>query len=38
MDRGTWWAAVHGVTRVRRDLMPKTAQTPQSGVSQSWHC
>ena len=23
IDRGTWWATVHGVTRVRHDLMTK---------------
>ena len=23
MDRGTWWATVHGVTRVRHDLATK---------------
>ena len=23
MDRGDWWATVHGVTRVRHDLVPK---------------
>ena len=23
MDRGTWWATVHGVTRVRHDLETK---------------
>ena len=23
MDRGAWWATVHGVTRVRHDLVTK---------------
>ena len=23
MDRGDWWATVHGVARVRHDLVPK---------------
>ena len=23
MDRGAWWATVHGVTRVRQDLATK---------------
>ena len=23
MDRGTWWATVHGVARVRHDLVTK---------------
>ena len=23
MDRGDWWATVHGVARVRYDLVPK---------------
>ena len=23
MDRGAWWAAVHGVTRIRHDLATK---------------
>ena len=26
MDRGAWWATVHGVTRVRRDLATKPYQ------------
>ena len=26
MDRGAWWATVHGVTRVRHDLMTKLPQ------------
>ena len=27
MDRGAWWAAVHGVARVKHDLATKTATT-----------
>ena len=27
MDRGTWWATVHGVTRVRHDLVAEHALT-----------
>ena len=26
MDRGAWWAVVHGVTRVRHDLVTKQKQ------------
>ena len=28
MDRGGWWAAVHGVTRVRHDLTTKPRPPP----------
>ena len=28
MDRGAWWATVHGVTRVRRDLATKPPPPP----------
>ena len=31
MDRGVWWATVHGVTRVRHDLVTK----PPNQVSKS---
>ena len=27
MDRGLWWAIVHGVARVRHDLATKTTTT-----------
>ena len=27
MDRGVWWATVHGVTRVRQDLAIKQQQS-----------
>ena len=26
MDRGAWWAVVHGVTKVRHDLVTKQQQ------------
>ena len=26
MDRGAWWATVHGITRVRHDLVTKHQQ------------
>ena len=39
MDRGAWWATVHGVARVRHDLVTKPP--PPQTVSQSdlspWH-
>ena len=28
MDRGAWWATVHGVTRVRHDLATKPPPPP----------
>ena len=28
MDRGIWWAKVHGIARVIRDLVTKQQQTP----------
>ena len=31
MDRGGWWATVHGVVRVEHDLMTKPLQLPPSG-------
>ena len=30
MDRGAWWATVHGITRVRHDLVTKQQQ-PTTG-------
>ena len=30
MDRGAWWATVHGVTRVRHDLATKPPPVPIS--------
>ena len=32
MDRGAWWAAVHGVTRVRHDLVTKPPPKCALGV------
>ena len=32
MDRGAWWATVHGVTRVKHDLaakQPPPSETPK---------
>ena len=29
LDRGAWWATVHGVTRVGHDLVTETAPPPQ---------
>ena len=29
MDRGAWWATVHGVARVRHDLVTKRQQIRQ---------
>ena len=26
IDRGAWWAAIHGIAKVRRDLMTKQQQ------------
>ena len=37
LDRRAWWAAVHGVTRVRRDLATKPRQLPP-GTSQVELC
>ena len=28
MDRGAWWATVHGVARVRHDLVTKSPPPP----------
>ena len=42
MDRGAWWAAAHGVTRVRHDLATKSSQqldlytNPIMRVPPSW--
>ena len=42
MERGAWWAAVHGVTRVRHDLATKSSQqldlytNPIMRVPPSW--
>ena len=33
MERGTWWATVHGFTTVRRDLVAKRPTT----YSPCWH-
>ena len=33
MDRGAWWATVHGVKRVRHDLVTKQQGTEGSGES-----
>ena len=29
MDRGAWWATVHGATRIRHDLVTKQPSPPQ---------
>ena len=29
MDRGTWWSIVHGITRVRHDLVTKPPPSPR---------
>ena len=37
MDRGTWWATVHGVARVRHDLVSKQQQkTAQNKILKPW--
>ena len=33
MDRGAWWATVHGVKKVRHDLVTKQQGTEGSGES-----
>ena len=30
MNRGAWWATVHGVARVKHDLMTKSLTTTQN--------
>ena len=35
MDRGAWWAIVHGVTRVRHDLVTKPPPPPSPPGSKS---
>ena len=34
MDRGAWWATVHGVARVRHDWVTNTTVTPLEGKCQ----
>ena len=40
MDRGAWQATVHGVTRVRHDLVTKPPPPDQPGIqgTNSWSC
>ena len=34
--RGAWWAIVHGIARVRHDLMTKPATTPTRRGEREW--
>ena len=36
MDRGTWWATVHGVARVRYNLVTKPPPPPRSVPALPW--
>ena len=38
MDRGTWWATVHWVTRVRNDLVTKQQQQGSIALHHAWVC
>ena len=38
MDRGAWWAAVHGVTGVGHDLETKRQQCPQVTLVKTRTC
>ena len=37
MDRGAWWATVHGITRVRHDLETKPPLPPPSPPYAHFH-
>ena len=38
VDRGAWWATVHGVTRVRHDLATKPPPLGCNHLGDLWNC